>query len=85
MYVTGLETAFLDMVAFPGMPWMSNIQLQEEIVRFKLKTGTEITTISTETHQLIGSTTQVLYGSAFLTLNVLRQFQDMSNTHSKRQ
>ena len=76
-----LETAFLDVVnSQRGVPWMSDIQLQGETVRFKLDTGAEVTAISTEAHQQIGSpklsvSSKVLYGPARQTLNVLGQFQ----------
>ena len=76
-----LETAFLDVVnSQRGAPWMSDIQLQGETVRFKLDTGAEVTAISTEAHQQIGSpklsvSSKVLYGPARQTLNVLGQFQ----------
>ena len=56
------------------------MQLQGETVQFKLDTGAEVTAISTEVHQHIGSPTlsppsKVLYGPARQTLNVLGQFQ----------
>ena len=77
----GLETAFLDVVSSQsGVPWMAEMQLQGETVQFKLDTGAEVTAISTEAHQHIGSPTlsppsKVLYGPARQTLNVLGQFQ----------
>ena len=65
---SGLETAFLGVMSSQrGLPWMSDIQLQGETVRFKLDTGADVTAISTQTHQHIGSPalsspSTVLYG-----------------------
>ena len=82
-----LQTAFLDMVSSrDGVPWMSDLQLQGETVRFKLDTGAEVTAISTEAHQHIGSpelssSSRVLYGPARQTLKVLGQFQGTLRHH----
>ena len=59
--------------------WYIDIQLRQRVTTFKIDTGSEVTAISRETHQLIGNPklstpSKVIYGPVYQTLDIMGQF-----------